>query len=142
MTSSRSSVGGCGRGAGSRGRGRRQLALRLAQLRARARLHLHPAGPNHPPPHTPPRPRAPADLGASPGGATGRHWVLDPIDGTRGFVGMRQYAVCLGMLQDGDVALGVLGCPNLPQDTVRDDDGGEGARPMRVRARASVHGRG
>jgi 3'-phosphoadenosine 5'-phosphosulfate (PAPS) 3'-phosphatase len=25
--------------------------------------------------------------------------VLDPIDGTRGFVGMRQYAVCLGMLQ-------------------------------------------
>ena len=29
--------------------------------------------------------------------------MLDPIDGTRGFVGLRQYAVCLGMLQDGDV---------------------------------------
>ena len=28
---------------------------------------------------------------------------------------MRQYAVCLGMLQDGQVELGVLGCPNLPQ---------------------------
>ncbi len=56
-----------------------------------------------------------AELGASEGGPAGRHWVLDPIDGTRGFVGMRQYAVCLGMLQDGRVELGVLGCPNLPQ---------------------------
>lgn len=56
-----------------------------------------------------------ADLGSSPGGASGRHWVLDPIDGTRGFVGMRQYCVCLGMLQDGEVQLGVLGGPNLPQ---------------------------
>jgi 3'-phosphoadenosine 5'-phosphosulfate (PAPS) 3'-phosphatase len=27
--------------------------------------------------------------------------VLDPIDGTRGFVGMRQYAVCLGLLDAG-----------------------------------------
>jgi 3'-phosphoadenosine 5'-phosphosulfate (PAPS) 3'-phosphatase len=40
-----------------------------------------------------------SELGGSQGGAEGRHWVLDPIDGTRGFVGMRQYAVCLGMLQ-------------------------------------------
>jgi len=54
--------------------------------------------------------------------------VLDPIDGTRGFVGMRQYAVCLGMLQDGEVELGVLGCPNLPTDMVEDDDGGAGKR--------------
>ena len=43
------------------------------------------------------------DSGASEGGGVGRHWVLDPIDGTRGFVGMRQYAVCLGMLQEGEV---------------------------------------
>lgn len=68
-----------------------------------------------------------AELGQSAGGADGRHWVLDPIDGTRGFVGMRQYAVCLGMLQEGEVVLGVLGCPNLPQATVGDDDGGAGA---------------
>lgn len=33
----------------------------------------------------------------------GQHWVLDPIDGTRGFVGMRQYAVCLGLLDGGQV---------------------------------------
>jgi 3'-phosphoadenosine 5'-phosphosulfate (PAPS) 3'-phosphatase len=71
-----------------------------------------------------------AELGQSPGGAEGRHWVLDPIDGTRGFVGMRQYAVCLGMLQEGEVVLGVLGCPNLPQAVVRDDDGGAGERGL------------
>lgn len=47
------------------------------------------------------------DSGNSAGGGSGRHWVLDPIDGTRGFVGMRQYAVCLGMLEQGEVrALG------------------------------------
>ena len=65
--------------------------------------------------HTSPHTCIPTDLGGSAGGATGRHWVLDPIDGTRGFVGMRQYSVCLGMLQDGEVELGLLGCPNLPQ---------------------------
>lgn len=70
------------------------------------------------------------DLGASPGGNEGRHWVLDPIDGTRGFVGLRQYSVCLGMLQDGEVALGVLGCPNLRLDAVQDEDGLEGASSM------------
>jgi hypothetical protein len=29
-------------------------------------------------------------------------------------------------LQDGEVVLGVLGCPNLPQGAVADDDGGAG----------------
>ncbi len=43
------------------------------------------------------------DTGGSEGGGAGRHWVLDPIDGTRGFVGLRQYAICLGMIQDGQV---------------------------------------
>jgi 3'(2'), 5'-bisphosphate nucleotidase/inositol polyphosphate 1-phosphatase len=66
------------------------------------------------------------DLGQSAGGASGRHWVLDPIDGTRGFVGMRQYSVCLGLLSEGEVVAGVLGCPNLPQGAVQDDDGGAG----------------
>lgn len=62
------------------------------------------------------------DAGRSDGGAEGRHWVLDPIDGTRGFVSMRQYAVCLGLLVDGEIGLGVLGCPNLPQWSVSDVD--------------------
>lgn len=34
----------------------------------------------------------------------GRHWVLDPIDGTRGFVGQRQYAICLGLIEEGKVS--------------------------------------
>ena len=45
------------------------------------------------------------DSGGSQGGSEGFHWVLDPIDGTRGFVGMRQYAVCLGLLHKGEVGM-------------------------------------
>lgn len=66
------------------------------------------------------------DAGGSAGGRTGRHWVLDPIDGTRGFVGGRQYAVCLGLLDEGEAVLGVLGCPNLPQEPIREADCDEG----------------
>lgn len=62
------------------------------------------------------------DQGDSEGGPSGRHWVLDPIDGTRGFVGMRQYAVCLGLLDRGNVVLGVLGCPNMPHWAISDVD--------------------
>ncbi len=56
------------------------------------------------------------DTGKSKGGKKGRVWVLDPIDGTKGFLRGGQYAVCLGLLVDGDVKVGVLGCPNLPVD--------------------------
>ena len=54
------------------------------------------------------------DLGDSQAGASGKHWVLDPIDGTRGFENLRQYAICLGLLIDGVSTIGVLGCPNIP----------------------------
>ncbi|KAK9825413.1 hypothetical protein WJX81_003131 [Elliptochloris bilobata] len=67
------------------------------------------------------------DLGDSAGGSQGRHWVLDPIDGTRGFVGMRQYAVCLALLDAGQVVVGVLGCPNLPMEPITDADAAAGA---------------
>ena len=56
------------------------------------------------------------DNGNSPGGAQGRIWTIDPIDGTKGFLRGGQYAVCLGLMVDGDVKVGVLGCPNLPVD--------------------------
>ncbi|GAB1315697.1 3'(2'),5'-bisphosphate nucleotidase [Madurella fahalii] len=56
------------------------------------------------------------DQGQSKGGARGRIWTIDPIDGTKGFLRGGQYAVCLGLLEDGDVKVGVLGCPNLPVD--------------------------
>ncbi|KAK5000552.1 3'(2'),5'-bisphosphate nucleotidase [Elasticomyces elasticus] len=56
------------------------------------------------------------DKGNSKGGAHGRIWALDPIDGTKGFLRGGQYAVCLALMVDGDVKVGVLGCPNLPVD--------------------------
>lgn len=56
------------------------------------------------------------DRGAADGGPRGRHWTLDPIDGTKGFLRLDQYAVALALVQDGEVVLGVLGCPNLPFD--------------------------
>ncbi|MCD7456166.1 Ca(2+)-binding ATP:ADP antiporter sal1 [Datura stramonium] len=48
------------------------------------------------------------------GGPSGQHWVLDPIDGTKGFLRGDQYAIALGLLDEGKVVLGVLACPNLP----------------------------
>jgi 3'(2'), 5'-bisphosphate nucleotidase len=56
------------------------------------------------------------DAGNSGGGAKGRIWALDPIDGTKGFLRGGQYAVCLALMVDGEVQVGVLGCPNLPVD--------------------------
>ncbi|KAI9687408.1 MAG: hypothetical protein M1820_010462 [Bogoriella megaspora] len=56
------------------------------------------------------------DGGKSKGGNKGRIWAIDPIDGTKGFLRGGQYAVCLGLMVDGDVKVGVLGCPNLPVD--------------------------
>jgi 3'(2'), 5'-bisphosphate nucleotidase/inositol polyphosphate 1-phosphatase len=40
-------------------------------------------------------------------------------------------------LQDGVVELGVLGCPNLPQGAVNDEDGGAGALDRAAAAGAS-----
>ena len=44
-----------------------------------------------------------------------RFWTLDPIDGTKGFVRGDQYAIALALIVNGEVKLGLLGCPNLPQ---------------------------
>ncbi len=52
------------------------------------------------------------DFGGGSGGG-GRFWTVDPIDGTKGFLRGDQYAVALGLVEDGKVVLGVLGCPNL-----------------------------
>ncbi|PWN54379.1 3(2),5-bisphosphate nucleotidase HAL2 [Violaceomyces palustris] len=56
------------------------------------------------------------DRGNSEGGSKGRMWALDPIDGTKGFLRGGQYAVCLALIVDGEVQVGVMGCPNLPHD--------------------------
>ncbi len=67
------------------------------------------------------------DRGAAEG-STARYWTLDPIDGTKGFLRGEQYAVALGLLEDGEVKVGILGCPNLP-----DGQGGTGALFAAVR---------
>ncbi|ORY91349.1 3',5'-bisphosphate nucleotidase [Syncephalastrum racemosum] len=59
------------------------------------------------------------DRGNYAGGAKGRHWALDPIDGTKGFLRGGQYAVCLALIVDGVVQLGVMGTPNLPVDPAK-----------------------
>ena len=56
------------------------------------------------------------DRGTWGGGPAGRYWALDPIDGTTGFLRGDQYAVALALIEDGQVVLGVLGCPHLPVD--------------------------
>ncbi|AFZ46538.1 3'(2'),5'-bisphosphate nucleotidase [Cyanobacterium stanieri PCC 7202] len=40
-------------------------------------------------------------------------WTLDPIDGTKGFLRQDQYAIALALIVDGEVKLGLLGCPAL-----------------------------
>lgn len=45
-----------------------------------------------------------------------RFWTLDPIDGTKGFIRGDQYAICLALIEDGEVKLGIIGCPALDID--------------------------
>jgi len=54
------------------------------------------------------------ESGAHPGGPGGSFWVLDPIDGTKGFLRGEQFAIALALISGGRVELGVVGCPNLP----------------------------
>jgi 3'(2'), 5'-bisphosphate nucleotidase len=79
------------------------------------------------------------DGGGSEGGARGRVWALDPIDGTLGFLRGGQYAVALALVVDGDVKVGVLGCPNLPPLPPR---GGGGALDAGVGSGRSGDGAG
>ncbi|MFC2049512.1 3'(2'),5'-bisphosphate nucleotidase, partial [Chlamydiota bacterium] len=53
------------------------------------------------------------DRGGSKGGPKERFWVLDPIDGTRGFIQQEPYAIALALVEEGKVVLGVLGCPRF-----------------------------
>ena len=85
---------------------------------------------------------------------TDRYWTLDPIDGTKGFLRGEHYAVALGLIEHGQVVLGVLGCPNMEGPAGRGllfsavrgqgarehplaGQGGEGGAPLRVAAVAT-----
>lgn len=43
-----------------------------------------------------------------------RTWVIDPIDGTKGFLALRHFAIAVGILEDGVPVGGVMGCPGYP----------------------------
>ena len=77
------------------------------------------------------------------GGAGGDYtWVIDPIDGTKGFLRRDQFAIAVGLLRDGVVVGGVLGCPHFDGGTLywageglgawAEDMHGRGSRPVRV----------
>ncbi len=61
-----------------------------------------------------------------------RFWTLDPIDGTKGFIRGDQYAVALALVEDGEVKIGVLGCPNLTDGYIP-EPGGAGTLTIGVR---------
>ncbi|MGH8508835.1 MAG: 3'(2'),5'-bisphosphate nucleotidase [Gammaproteobacteria bacterium] len=50
------------------------------------------------------------------------YWTVDPIDGTKGFLRLGQYAVSLAYIEAGEVVVGVMGCPNLSADFDRPFD--------------------
>jgi 3'(2'), 5'-bisphosphate nucleotidase len=65
-------------------------------------------------------------------------WTLDPIDGTKGFLRREQYAVALGLIENGRVTLGVLGCPELG-DSRRPDSASGGSLIAAVRGKGTWH---
>ncbi len=42
-----------------------------------------------------------------------RFWVLDPVDGTKGFLRKMQYVTALALVDAGEVVISVIGCPEL-----------------------------
>ena len=50
-------------------------------------------------------------------------WTLDPIDGTKGFLRGDQFAIALALIKNGEVVLGILGCPSI---SFENDDAPDG----------------
>ncbi|PTL79727.1 inositol monophosphatase family protein [Vitiosangium sp. GDMCC 1.1324] len=72
-----------------------------------------------------------------------RTWVIDPIDGTEGFIHKRSYAVCVGSLVEGQPVDGIIGAPVSPLDEggtlFYTDGGGAWAEPLGEGAPRSLH---
>jgi len=50
------------------------------------------------------------------GKSASRTWVIDPIDGTKGFIALRHYAIACGLLIDGEVAEGIVAAPGYNEE--------------------------
>lgn len=68
------------------------------------------------------------------GEVSSRFWTLDPIDGTKGFLRQDQYAIALALIEDGEVKLGIMGCPALSLS-----DGDTGLLFVAVRGEGGYH---
>ncbi|MCL4116344.1 UNVERIFIED_CONTAM: hypothetical protein GTU68_030016 [Idotea baltica] len=67
-----------------------------------------------------------------------RFWTLDPIDGTKGFLRKDQYAISLALVVDGEIEVGILGCPNM-QSTPNDPNSPKGIIAWAMRDRGSFY---
>jgi 3'(2'), 5'-bisphosphate nucleotidase len=67
---------------------------------------------------------------------TDRFWTVDPIDGTKGFLRGQQYAVALALIENGEVQIGALGCPNLTGSAVQ-EVGGPGSLVIAMRGQGA-----
>lgn len=65
-----------------------------------------------------------------------RFWTLDPIDGTKGFLRGDQFAVGMALIENGDVTIGAIGCPNL-SEAHRPDTGGPGTLLIAARGQGA-----
>ena len=74
------------------------------------------------------------DRGAGEPGA--RYWVLDPVDGTKGFLRGEQYVVALALIEAGQVVLGAMGCPNLDH-SLQPALGGAGSAVIAIRGQGA-----
>ena len=63
------------------------------------------------------------------GGGSPGYWVLDPIDGTKGYLRGGQFAVGLAFVRDGAPQLCAIACPALPHPAWR-SGGGDGGAPV------------
>jgi len=54
-----------------------------------------------------------------------RFWVMDPVDGTKGFLRGGQYVVALALIEAGEIMVSALGCPHLDEQLQPNfEDGG------------------
>ncbi len=47
-----------------------------------------------------------------------RTWVIDPVDGTKGFLAMRHYAIAIGLVEQGQPTFGAIGAPGCHEGRV------------------------
>ncbi len=74
------------------------------------------------------------------GRETARTWVIDPIDGTKGFLAQRSYTNALGLLEDKQPVAGILGCPGYDDGWLFYAVGGEAHRMPLAGAEAEAIG--